>query len=102
MALRTVALHPLAAREARAAWRWYARRSLAAAQRFRLAWDHVVQEIETAAEQGVPYGQSYRWMQLHRFPYLVYYEIDDPQPVFVYAVAHASHRPGYWLRPRRP
>ena len=102
MAVRTVDIHPLALQELRVARRWYAQRSPAAAQRFRLAVDAVVQRIATTAEQGSPYRQRYRWMRLKRFPYLLYYEIRDPQPVLIYAVAHAGRRPGYWLRRTRP
>jgi hypothetical protein len=61
-----------------------------------------VQRIATAAEQGAPYQQSYRWMRLNRFPYLLYYEIRDEQSVLVYAVAHARRRPGYWRRRTTP
>jgi plasmid stabilization system protein ParE len=98
MAQRIVDLHPLAVREARAAYRWYARRNPGAAQRFQDALRRAVQRIATTAEQGSPYRQRYRWVRLQRFPYLVYYEVRDPRPVLVYAIAHASRRPGYWLR----
>jgi plasmid stabilization system protein ParE len=99
MAPRAVDIHPLALREVRAAYRWYAQRTPAAAQRFRLAVERMVQRIATAPEQGSPYRQRYRWMKLQRFPYLFFYDIGrDPQPVLIYAVAHAGRRPGYWLR----
>jgi toxin ParE1/3/4 len=102
MANRTVDFHPLATRELRAAFGWYARRRPAAARRFRRAVDDMVQRIASAAEQGTPYRHIFRWLPLRRFPYLLYYEIRDPQPVLVYAVAHAARRPGYWLRRTRP
>jgi len=98
MAIRAVDIHPLALKELRAAYRSYTRRSPRAAQRFRLAVDRVIQRIASAAEQGSPYRQRYRWMRPHRFPYLLYYEIHDPQPVLIYAVAHSRRRSGYWLR----
>jgi plasmid stabilization system protein ParE len=102
MPLRTVTVHPLAARELRSAYRWYVRRSPNVAQRFQQALNAVVQRIASAAEQGSPYGQSYRWMRLRRFPYQLYYEIQDPQNVMIYACAHVRRRPGYWLRRTRP
>jgi plasmid stabilization system protein ParE len=102
MAVRAVEIHPRAAEELRAAYRWYARRSPATAGRFQQAVDHVVGRITTAAEQGSPFRQRYRWMRLRRFPYLIYYEVRDPQPVLIYAAAHAGRRPGYWLRRTRP
>jgi plasmid stabilization system protein ParE len=98
MVVRAVDIHPLALRELRAAYRWYARRSPTAVQRFRVAVNRVIQRIATAAEQGSPYRQRYRWLRLPRFPYLLFYEIRDPQPVLIYAVAHAGRRQGYWLR----
>lgn len=41
-------------------------------------------------------------MRVRRFSYILYYEILDPTQVVVYAVAHSSRRPGYWLRRPRP
>ncbi len=102
MVQRSVAFHPLAARELQAAYRWYARRSPFAAGRFQQAADRVRQRLETAAEQGSPFRPPYRWMRLRRFPYLLYYEIRDAQAVIAYAVAHAGRRPGYRLRRPRP
>ena len=98
---RAVVYDPRAIQEFRAAYRRYAQRNPARAQRFQLTMNQVIQRIASAAEQGSPYRQRYRWMRLRRFPYFVYYEIRDPLPVLVYAVAHTSRRPGYWLR-RRP
>jgi plasmid stabilization system protein ParE len=102
MTARAVVFHPLALKELRAAYWWYGRGGPPAAQRFQLAVDRVVQRIMVAAEQGAPFRQLYRWLRLYRFPYLVYYLIRDPQPVLIYAVAHARRRPGYWLRRTRP
>src|SRR5437764_773824 len=103
MTIRAIEIHPLAPRELRQAYRNYARRSPAAAQRFHLALQRVIQRIETVAEQGSPYGQAYQWMRRRRFPYFRYFQIRDPHPVLTYAVARASRRPGYWTRrTRRP
>lgn len=102
MPLRIVILGRLAASEFRKAERRYRRLNPATAQRFRQAVHDVIQRIAMSAEQGSPYQQRFRWLQVQRFPYLIYYEIRDPQPIYVYAVAHASRRPGYWLRRRPP
>ena len=103
MVLRAVEFHPLAERDLRAAERRYRRRGgLALAQRFRRAVDQVIQRIATAAEQGAPYRQRFRWLKLKRFPYLIHYEIRDPLPVLIYAVAHERRRLNYWLRRTRP
>ena len=55
--------------------------------------------VRTAAR--MPYHGPYRWLPVQRFPYVLYYEILDPTRVRVYAVAHTSRRPGYWLQRRR-
>lgn len=97
---RVVLFHRLATSDYRVALRRYGRRKPAAAQRFRAQVSAVAQRIAVAAEQGVPYRAFYRWMRVRRFPYLLYYEILDPTQVIVYAVAHTSRRPGYWVRRR--
>jgi toxin ParE1/3/4 len=102
MPVRAVAINATAGREIRQAFRWYARRSPSAAQQFQASVDTVIQRIASVAEQGSPFQQRYRWMRLHRFPYLVYYEIRDPNPALVYAFGHIHRRPGYWLRRTRP
>jgi len=100
VAPHVVIFHRLAAREARTAARWYARHNPAAATRFQLAVDQVVQRIAATPDQGAPFRGAYRWMRVRRFSYVLYYEIIDPSQVRVYAVAHTSRRPGYWLRRR--
>ena len=95
-----VIFHRLASQEYRLALRRYGRRSPGAAQRFYTAVDTVVQRIAATPDQGAPFGSRFRWLRLRRFPFLLYYEVLDPSRVKVYAVAHASRRPGYWLRRR--
>jgi len=102
MPVRRVAIDARAGKEMRHALRWYMGQNPTAAQRFQTAVDDVVQKVGGAAEQGVLYRHRFRWIRLHKFPYLVYYEIRDPQPVLIYALAHAHRRPGYWLRRTRP
>lgn len=41
-------------------------------------------------------GTVYRKHILPRFPYIVFYVVDDEE-VEVVAVAHGRRRPGYWL-----
>jgi toxin ParE1/3/4 len=103
MAPRVVEFHTLANAEAHQAERRYRRRGgLALGQRFLQAVDQVIQKIATAAEQEAPYRQRFRWLKMKRFPYLIHYEIRDPLPVLIYAVAHERRRPNYWLRRTRP
>ncbi|HKI36545.1 MAG TPA: type II toxin-antitoxin system RelE/ParE family toxin [Gemmataceae bacterium] len=102
MANIAVIFHRLAALEYHRAHAWYARRSPAAALRFRDEVRRVVQLIDQAPDQGVVYRGPFRWMRLRRYPYVLYYAQVSPTQVTVFAVAHASRRTGYWLRRTRP
>jgi plasmid stabilization system protein ParE len=92
--------HPSAVAEARAARRWYARRSAAVAQRFLDEPDRAVERIVDAPARWPVYVHETRVCSLERFPYLVVYRAAGSQ-VLVIAVAHARRRPGYWNRRTR-
>jgi hypothetical protein len=102
MASVTVRIHRLAAREYQAGEARYARRSARAARRFRDEVRRLIQRIEQTPDQGSIYRDPYRWMRVRRFPYLLYYGPFGSAAVMIYAVAHASRRPGYWLRRTGP
>jgi|SRR6516165_10383480 plasmid stabilization system protein ParE len=89
--------HPRAVAEARAAWRWYARRSPATAARFLSQLDHAMAQIAAGPQQWPAYLRGTRMYRLARFPYLVVYR-ELPGIIQVIAVAHTSRRPGYWQR----
>jgi plasmid stabilization system protein ParE len=95
-----VRFHPQAANELRRAVRWYARRSATVSTRFVNAVDDAI--VRLAANPGV--GTLFRWaarcVRVRRFPYVLYYEPTDAGELMLYAVAHTSRRPGYWLRRR--
>jgi plasmid stabilization system protein ParE len=93
-----VEFHRLAAEEYRRARNWYARGGQGLAERFRDAVDQVVQRIATTPHQGALYQGRYCWFRTRRFPYVLYYDIVDPNRVMILAVAHARRRPGYWRR----
>jgi plasmid stabilization system protein ParE len=89
--------HPRAIEEARAARRWYARRSPALADRFLAQLDLAVRQISAAPGQWPTYLHGTRVYRLRRFPYLIVYrELADS--VQVVAVAHGKRRPDYWRR----
>jgi plasmid stabilization system protein ParE len=90
-------VHRLAAREARAARRWYARRSPATAQRFVDELRRAFREIAAAPTRWSPHLHGTRTFRLRKFPYLVVY-FDSGSVIQVMAVAHGSRRPGYWRR----
>jgi plasmid stabilization system protein ParE len=89
--------HPRAIQEARAALRWYARRSPALANRLLVELDEAARQIATAPAQWPMYLYGTRVYRLRRFPYLVVYR-ETAAAVRVLAIAHARRRPGYWRR----
>lgn len=98
MAHSDVAFHRLAHREYEAAQGWYARFSEETAVRFRVAVEAAVERIAEAPHRWPTFRRHYRHVRAGRFPYSLYYRVLDPEHVLVLAVAHASRRPGYWVR----
>jgi len=90
-------VHPQAIVEACAARRWYAQRSVAAANQFVAELDHAVVQITSAPQQWPSYLHGTRVYRLRRFPYLAVYR-ELPGSVQVVAVAHGRRKPGYWRR----
>ena len=90
-------IHPLAAKAARAARRWYAQRSFSAAHRFVAELDRGIQQISASPQQFAPYLHGTRAYRVPRFPYLIVY-LEDGSSVQVLAIAHGHRRPGYWRR----
>jgi plasmid stabilization system protein ParE len=97
MTLPIVNLHPRAVNEARAAYRWYARRSAAVANRFVAELDRAIQLIVANPDLWPPHLHGTRAVQLRKFPYLVIYRRTNGT-LQVVAVMHGRRRPGYWRR----
>lgn len=97
-----IRFHPLAAQEFWSALRWYQARSIRATQKFRAEFKRVAKRIAAGPDRGTTYRKDYRWMRMHRFPYLIYYKVVDPSLVIVFAVAHSRRRPGYWVQRTKP
>jgi plasmid stabilization system protein ParE len=97
MTLPNIRVHRRAIAEGRAAYRWYARRSTFAAQRFLLELDKALQAISASPDRWPTHLFGTRVYQLRRFPYLVIYLIDANTPTVV-AVMHGRRRPGYWRK----
>jgi plasmid stabilization system protein ParE len=93
-----VLFHRLAAQEFVTARRWYFRRSAQAEARFVTAVADTLRVVEANPLLAPAYLGSYRWQRVRRFLYVLYFEPIAPGTVYVYAVAHAGRRPGYWLR----
>src|SRR4051794_9258881 len=90
-----VEFHPLAIAEARAARRWYARRSPEAADRFIAELDRAIDPISSNPSICPSYFHGTRVRRLRRFPYLLVFR-QRATVLEVIAVAHGKRRPGYW------
>jgi plasmid stabilization system protein ParE len=99
----TVHFHRLAARELRQACEWYEMRGVGLGQALAAEVDWASEQIAAAPDRWPTFRRNYRWFRLHRFPYVLYYNVVEPSRVLVLAVAHGRRRPGYWLhRATRP
>ena len=101
--MATVKLHRLARDELRWIVRDFERESWSKRARFLASFQNAVDRIAFNPFSGSPVFKGYRWVRTARFKYFLYYGIHDSNTVEVFAVAHGSRRPGYWLRrTRRP
>jgi hypothetical protein len=94
-------IHPEAAREARAARRWYGERNPDAGALFLQEYAQAMALIEESPARWSPFLGARRY-HLHRFPYSVVYDIASDGEPEILAVAHDSRRPGYWRRRSAP
>ncbi|SRR5260370_17952392 len=101
MAAAIPIFHSLAFREFKDAYQWYARRSKKTARRFYEAVDQALDDIAANPTRWPVFHHHYRWLQLKKFPYVLYFRILDPYHVVIMAVAHGRRRLGYWLRRSR-
>jgi plasmid stabilization system protein ParE len=94
---KPIELHPAAVREAAQAFRWYASRSARAAERFVLALDRAIDQVQERPESFPLHQAGTKRCLLARYPYLVVFrELTDR--IQVIAIAHGHRRPGYWRR----
>jgi len=84
-----------AIKEAEAAARWYAQRSITAASGFADEIDAAIAAIEQSPEAWPSYDHGTRHYLLRRYPFSVVYRIEATR-ILVVAVAHGRRRPGYW------
>src|SRR5688572_7090235 len=84
-----------AIKEARRAFRWYARRSPQAATRFRMSLTQALEAIQANPRRWPQYLAGTRVVRLR--PYLVIFR-ESPIETEIVAVAHGHRRPGYWKR----
>jgi plasmid stabilization system protein ParE len=69
--------------------------------RFELALRLTFDRIRANPDVGAPFDTEFRWLKVGRFRYIIYYGSRSPGVIEIFAIAHASRRPGYWLRRTR-
>ena len=97
-----VQFHPEAREEYLDAIAWYLTHSETIARAFQQEVYEAVDRIRDGPSHWPLFADQVRWIRLHRFPYLLYFEEASSSLVEVLAVAHAKRRPGYWRSRRQP
>ena len=95
----TVRFHRLATEEYLKAFDKYALISLELAQSFKDEINKAVEKIANNPHSWPEFGRTFRWVRTRRFPYLLYYQIQN-ESVEVLAVSHSRRRLGYWKKRR--
>lgn len=88
--------HPEAADEFRDAFRWYASQSSQAVRLFAEASALTLEHIASRPRTFGSIGFGLRSALVRRFPYHVIFRIETDH-CFIFAFAHTSRRPGYWV-----
>jgi len=96
-----VRFDPAAETDVADAFRWYRERSPSAAQGFRSEVFAAIERISEGPLVRGPDAQGNRKLVLHRFPYTVWYTVEE-QVITVRAVAHHRRRPTYWRNKPSP
>ncbi len=101
--MKEIEVHRHAQREIGRAADNFRTRGIKPVTEFLNAVAEVLERIRLHPERGAPIYGPHRWMQLEGYRYVAYYRQIRDGLTIVYSVAHASRRPGYWLRrTRRP
>lgn len=91
-----IVFHPEAIAEYRHELRYYAGKSLRAAERFEREMDRVLAEILRNPVRYGYYDDTHREAVLKRFPFSLVYRLLPNGDIRVVALAHGSREPGYW------
>ena len=92
---KTAEFHSAAAKEAEAAFSWYAERNLLAARAFTQELNHSVEMVLEGPERWPRFGPAARRYVMPRFPFSLIYRLRE-QGVEIVAIAHHKRKPGYW------
>ena len=76
--------------------RWYAERSLRAAEGFEAEFERALGAIAAHPERYPLCDDRHRFFLLKRYPFQIIYRPTADDRWLVVAVAHASRRPGHW------
>jgi len=93
-----IRIHRLALAEYRRAIARYRRQDVDVAARFVNAVENGAERIEDDPYIGTPCFGSYSWLRVKNFKYLLFYRQVTDSLIMIYAAAHGSRRPGYWIR----
>jgi toxin ParE1/3/4 len=96
MAKLPIKFHPDARHEADAAFDWYCKRSLRAAEAFLRALEQAGSAIQDSPAVWAEYSYGTRRYLLKRFPFVVVFRAKDER-IEIIAVAHGRRKPGYWI-----
>jgi plasmid stabilization system protein ParE len=78
--------------------RWYAERSLRAANGFEAEFLKALESIAISPDAHPLCDHQHRYYMLKRYPFQVIYRNLETGQVLIVAVAHASRQPGYWAQ----
>jgi toxin ParE1/3/4 len=95
--MKRVVYHRLAASELIKAGVFYEKRRPGLGNAFLAAVDEARDRIRRNPARGRPEVASLRSLNVRRFPYRLFYD-DQPEQLWIVAVAHLARRPGYWVR----
>jgi len=93
--MKPVAQHAAATRELAEAAAWYEERVEGLGERLFEAFQETLLFIRQNPQLGSPHRRGTRKRRMDRFPYSVIYR-EEPDRVFVVAIAHGARKPGYW------
>ena len=95
--MKRVVYHRLAASELIEASVFYEKRRPLLGDVFLAAVDATRDRIRENPARGRPEKSSLRSLKVRRFPYRLFYD-EQPDCLWIVAVAHLGRRPGYWVR----
>jgi plasmid stabilization system protein ParE len=75
--------------------KWYAERSIEAANDFDAEFNRAITQITADPERFPMCDVRHRYFLLRRFPFRIIYRITNSE-ILVVAVAHGSRSPDYW------